>query len=331
MQQRLLGWRRSSALRCASTDTDLAGVAADRGHSRVNPSRRDFCAMAGAAAVLPPWALPFASIPLPAAKAGSYALYDEAVEKVIPETGFQSRIALGDAILQLVDYGVIDRGKFFALARQRGAPPPELSSVLSEPSIQPIRLTRENAVDLVNLLWPLGLANFLAGNFGSPLNGDSLYSFASTGGWTLGEAENGGDYFSAFPIVPLDAGQEQLVIRLAQSIYRPCCDNSTFFQDCNHGSALFGLLQLGAAQGLSEAELLREALAFNSYWFPDNYILTALYLKVFERTEWQDADPAEILGFRFSALSAWRENVEAPLGTVVDLVPPPEEGVSCGA
>lgn len=287
--------------------------------------------MAGAAAVLPPWALPFGRAQLPAAEPGSYALYDQAVARVVPESGFQSRIALGDAILRLVDNGVIDRGKFFDLAAQRGAPPEELSAVLSRPSNQPIRLTLENAVDLVNLLWPVGLSNFLAGNFRSPLNGDSLYTLASTGGWTLGEAENGGDYFSAYPIVRLDTGQEQLVIRLAESIYRPCCDNSTFFQDCNHGSALFGLLQLGAAQGLSEADLLREALAFNSYWFPDNYVLTALYLKVFEETEWQDADAAEILGFRFSALSAWRENVEAPLATIAGLIPPPEGGVSCGA
>lgn len=286
--------------------------------------------MLGSAAVLPPWALPFGTNQPAPARPGSYALYDEAVATVIPESGFQSRIALRDTVLQLVEYGVIDRGKFFALARQRGAPPPDLATVLSEPSDQPIRLTRENAVDLVNLLWPIGLSNYLAGNFSSPLNGDSLYNFASTGGWTLGEAENGGDYFNAFPIVPLDTAQEQFVIRLAKSVYRPCCDNSTFFQDCNHGSALFGLLQLGASQGLGEAELYREALIFNSFWFPDNYILTALYLKVFEGRDWQNANPVRILGSEFSALSSWRKNVEAPLSTVSGLVPPPQGGAGCG-
>ncbi len=40
----------------------------------------------------------------------------------------------------------------------------------------------------------------------------------------------------------------------------------------NHGSALRGLLQLGASQGLSEEELYREALAFNSFWFPQNSV-----------------------------------------------------------
>ena len=303
-------------------------VAAGAGPST---NRREFCAMIGAAAVLPPWALPFAAIQPAPAQPGDYALYNEAVARVIPESGFQSRIALRDAIVQLVDYGVIDRGKFFALARQRGAPPEELSTVLSEPSHQPLRLTTENAGDLVNLLWPLGLSNYMAGNFSSPLNGESLYNLASTGGWTLGAAENGGEYFSAFPIVPLNTAQEHLVIQIAKATYRPCCDNSTFFQDCNHGSALLGLLQLGASQGLDEAELYREALAFNSFWFPDNYILTALYLKVFEGLEWQDADPVEILGFRFSALSSWRKNVEAPLSTISGLVPPPQGGANCGA
>ena len=286
--------------------------------------------MLGAAAMAPPWLSPFGSVQTPGPQ-GGYDLYEEAVAKVIPAGGFQSGIALRDTILQLVEYGVIDRGKFFALAASRGPPPPELSTVLSEPSDKPMRLTRENAVDLVNLLWPIGLANRMAGNAASPINGESLYSFASTGGWTLGVAENGGFFFNAYPILALTAAEERLAIRLAKSIYRPCCDNSTFFQDCNHGSALFGLLQLGAAQGLDETALYREALAFNSFWFPDNYIQTALYLKIFEGLDWQDADPAEILGARFSTLSSWTENVETSLSGIAGLIPRPEGGVSCGA
>ena len=89
--------------------------------------------------------------------------------------------------------------------------------------------------------------------------------------------------------------------------------------------------QLGASQGLDEAELYREALAFNSFWFPVNYIKTALYLKIFEGLQWHDADPVEILGFSFSALSSWRNNVEAPLSTISGVIPPPQGGVGCGA
>ena len=293
-------------------------------------SRRGFCAIAGSLAVLPPWALPF-SLPEPRpSRPGAYPLYEEAVASVIPEVGFQSRIALRDSIVQLVEYGVINRGKFFALARQRGAPPPELAKVLSEPSDRPVRLTGDTAVELVNLLWPVGLSNHMVGNFSSPLNGDSLYNLASTGGWTLGAAKNGGDYFNAFPIVPLDTAQEALVLRVAKATFRPCCDNSTFFQDCNHGSALLGLLQLGAAQGLDEAELYREALAFNSFWFPDNYIKTALYLRVSEGVDWNQVDPARIMGRDFSTLSLWRRNVAEPLSKIPAIVPPTGGGANCG-
>lgn len=137
-----------------------------------------------------------------------------------------------------------------------------------------------------------------ATNARSPLNGPSLLTFASTAGWNLGEAVNGGEYFNKLPIVELTPEQEALATRLAKSTYRPCCDNSTFFQDCNHGSALLGLLELGAAQGLSEDELFSEALAFNSFWFPDNYLRTALYFKVVKGKDWAEVDPRLVMSAR---------------------------------
>ena len=48
----------------------------------------------------------------------TYPLFDEATASVIPKDGFQSRIALNDSIVKLVEHGVIDREKFLAL-RQR--------------------------------------------------------------------------------------------------------------------------------------------------------------------------------------------------------------------
>lgn len=286
--------------------------------------------MVASLAVLPPSSLlPF--LRPPPSDEPRYPLYEGAVASVVPEAGFQSRIALRDCILQLVEYKIIDRGKFFALAQQRGAPPADLATVLSEVADEPIVLTEVTAGHLVNLLWPLGLSNYMVANETSPINGDSLGNFASTAGWTLGEAENGADYFNAFPIVPLTPEREYLVLNVANSTYRPCCDNPTFFQDCNHGSALLGLLQLGASQGLGEADLYREALAFNSFWFPDTYIKTALYFKVFKQVDWQDVDPKVVMGFDYSALSSWRRNVEEPLASRSGLIPPPEGGANCGA
>ncbi len=260
----------------------------------------------------------------------SYPLYDQAVAHVLPKHGFQSRIALKDSIFKLVKYGVIDRGKFFAIYGRKGPQPAELAQVLTDPSDRPILLTAANASGYVDILWPIGLANHMAINAQSPLYGSPV-EFASTAGWTLGREKSGVIYFNRFPIVRLTPPQERRVVRIANATYRPCCDNSTFFQDCNHGSALLGLLQLGVSQGLSERELYREALAFNAFWFPDNYVQTALFFQVVRKTRWAGVDPRLALSYDYSALSLWQQNVAARLAKIKGLIPPaPGGGAWCG-
>jgi hypothetical protein len=261
----------------------------------------------------------------------AYPLYDEAVSRVLPADGYHSRIALELSVTRLVEYGAIDRGKFLALYENSDVYQKDFSQVLDQPANETIVLTVANAAYYVNLLWPLGLSNYLKANFTSPINGDSLFRFASTGGWTLGEAKNGGTYFNKLPIVDLTASEEARVVRIARSTYRPCCNNSTFFQDCNHGSALFGLLQLGASQGLRDDELFREALAFNSFWFPYHYLRTALFFKVVKGTEWAAVDPREVMGFEYSAGGPWQENVASQVNATPGLIPPaPDSGAGCG-
>lgn len=236
------------------------------------------------------------------------------VEQVLPEKGFRSKIALGDSVQKMIGYGAVDPEKFASLyAGRQGGMPDELRRLLERPSHDSMLLTAESAPYYLNLLWPLGLANRMTINDQSPLRGPHLFNFASTGGWVLGKEENGGAYFNKFAIVPLTPDQERLVKRIADNAYRPCCDNSTFFQDCNHGSALLGLLELGASQGLSEEELWREALAFNSFWFPETYVKTALYFKVLQGIEWNDVDPKVVMGKEYSSASGWYQNVERPL------------------
>ncbi len=256
-------------------------------------------------------------------------LFDEVTAKVLPEKGFQSKIVLGDSVTKLVQNGVIDHEKFSAIYQDRGGLPDELNGILDTPSEKPILLTRGNANYYVNLMWPIGLANHMSSNKESPINGKSLFNFASTGGWNLGKEENGGAYFNKFKIVELTPEQEVLVTKIAQNTYRPCCNNSTFFQDCNHGSALLGLLQLGAAQGLTEDELYREALAFNSFWFPHNYIQTALYLKAIKNTDWDKVNPKAVMGKDYSSISGWYANVDAEVKKF-GLVPQQKGGAGCG-
>lgn len=249
------------------------------------------------------------------------------MERVIPRSGMQTRTRLGDSPLKLVEHGIIDPDRFLALYHNEL--PPEQRLLLFWPSHRPINLMRENSNIYVNLLWPLGRANRLKANESSPVNNETLPMLAATAGWTLGQAENGAACFNGYRILDLSERQEQLAASVAQRTYRPCCDNSTFLQDCNHGSALFGILQLGAAQGLGGAELFQEALTFNSFWFPSHYVQIALYLELIEKTGWADADPARIMGAEYSASSPSRHKLSQIAGTPE--LPLLQSAISCGA
>ncbi len=266
------------------------------------------------------------------AKTGN-ALYDEVVAKVLPSEGFQTRIVFGDAIVKLVKNGVIDLKKFQEIYANRGVSEKELA-ILTQPSYDPIKIDAQNAGIVVNLLWPLGLSNKTQFNEKSPVNGDSLFDFASTGGWELGKEDNGGKYFNKYEIVKLTPEQEAIALDVAQNTYRPCCGNSSFFQDCNHGSALLGLIELGASQGLSRDELYKVALEFNSFWFSQTYIQTALYYKLAKNTDWENVNPKEIMSFDYSSYPGWAKNVAIPFNEIAaknpNLMPQKQGGAGCG-
>jgi hypothetical protein len=300
-------------------------------------TRRRFARLLAAATTLP-WIGSAGADPLPggdpapAVTAGqTYPQFDEATATVSPWAGYRSRIALKDGLLRVVRHGVLDRGRFIAAEGGPKQLPEGWLDKLSQPSNDPIYLTRDNAAAWVDLLWPIGLANHMAANAASPLAGHDLPNFASTGGWSLGRRANGAAYFNRYRIVDLTSAAEALAVHVAKATFRPCCDNSTFFQDCNHGSALLGLLQLGAAQGLDETALYVEALAFNSFWFPDTYIRTALYFKAVRNTDWLKVDPRLVMGAEFSTASGWQKNILTPLQATPGLIPPPSGGVNCGA
>lgn len=111
---------------------------------------------------------------------------------------------------------------------------------------------------------------------------------------------------------------------MSKNIYRPCCNNSTYFPDCNHGMAMLGLLELMASQGVSEEDMWGAALAANAYWFPDQYLTIATYMKN-KGIEWEDVNPKEILGYNFSSASGYK-NIASQV-----VVPRQHEGGSgCG-
>ena len=235
------------------------------------------------------------------------------MKEVVPSDGIRLRFSFGDSIRKLIAAGALDPAKYEALYRSRGGVPVWVQRLLSEPSDEPLLFSSQTAPYLLNLLWPLGLAARTDVNKKSPINTIRLPSFASTGGWPLGTARNGYVYFNNVDALVLSADEQKLVLEVATSTFRPCCDNSTFFQDCNHGSALLGLIELAASQGATADELYRTALAANSYWFPDKYVMAAMYFTIFEDRRWSTLLPPVLLSDAFSSSSGWERSVNRPL------------------
>lgn len=254
---------------------------------------------------------------------------DYILSQVLPKDGYQTKLSLGSIGPQMVRAGVIDMQKLEELYKNRGGIPQDMKEMLRGASNTPIRVTQENSAWLLNILWPMGVANKMAINEKSPIAGENVGRFASTGGWTLGLEQNGGAYFNTLKLITLTPAQEKRVLKLGESIYRPCCDNSSFFQDCNHGSAALALIELGVAQGLSDKEIYKAVLVFNSYWFPRNYTETALYFQAAKNQIWNDVNPKIILAKEYSSISGWSTNIDTPAQQIPGLFPPAQSGGGC--
>ena len=228
-------------------------------------------------------------------------------EAVVPSAGITLPVTWGSLGKQLVEKGVINRDQFVAIYKDRlGLGPNELS-MLDNDNNGNIVVTPDNAGVILNLLWALGLGNKNPILETGPMV-DKRYggagNFASTGGWSLAQG-NAMDYYSKFPFVKLTKDEQALVERVSQNIYRPCCNNSTYFPDCNHGMAMLGLLELMASQGVSESDMYKVALQVNSYWFPDTYLTLAKY-EAKQNVSWGNVDPKQMLSAEYSSASGYR-------------------------
>ncbi len=209
---------------------------------------------------------------------------------------------------KLIEGGAIDPQKFEALYQNRGGLSKEMKKMLYEDGNGNIKITPENSGVILNLLWALGLANKNPILENGPMM-DPQYGgagrFASTGGWTIAQS-NAMDHYSKHSLVVLTPAQQELVEKVSKNIYRPCCDNATYFPDCNHGMAMLGLLELMASQGASEAEMYQAALAVNSYWFPNQYKDIARFLES-KNIDWKKTSPEKLLGMGVSSASAYQQ------------------------
>lgn len=170
-----------------------------------------------------------------------------------------------------------------------------------------MQMTPKNAGLWLNILWAFGLSNQNEILEQGPMQ-DERYGgaggFASTGGWSLamGDAM---EHYSRHAFVTLTPEQQKRVKNVSSGIYRPCCGNSTYFPDCNHGMAMLGLLELMAAEDMSEDEMYQYALQVNAYWFPQTYLTVAKYFAE-QGISWRDIDAKEVLGYDYSSAAGYQ-------------------------
>ena len=270
----------------------------------------------------------------------------QAQEKVQNEpTGETLVIPLpsGNLGLRMIEAGVIDRRAFEAVYAERGGLTTEEKNLLTGQTNDLITVNQKNAGFILNFLWAFGLGNKNPILESGPMADTSYGSpdrFASTGGWTIANG-NIMNHYSAHPFVVLTKEQQTLVERVSKNIYRPCCDNATYFPDCNHGMAMLGLLELLAAANASEQTMYKVALQMNIFWFPEQYTTIAEYLRQ-KGQNIESANPKEILGINYSSASGYRGilqavNTHAPntdvncdVGGSESIVPKKSSGGGCG-
>jgi hypothetical protein len=242
----------------------------------------------------------------------------EIAASVVPGEGFTLPIKWGDFGPKMIKAGVIDETKFLETVRATE----EQTQILRYGSDKNITINSENSQFVVDFLWALGLAQKSLAYEEGPLVQEDPGLFASTGGWNLakGDAVN---YLNKFDWIPLTSEQHLRVKEIAQNVYRPCCDNDTWFPDCNHGMAALAAIEMMVSANMTDEEIYKNILKLNSFWFPDSYIKIAVY---FDRkgTAWDKINAKEVLGREYSSATGAME-------TSRKVGPLPDETVSAGS
>ena len=244
--------------------------------------------------------------------------------KVLPEEGFELPITWGDLGPRMIAMGVIDKDKFIEATK----PTDEEKKILIEGTDEKLKIDTNKSRFVVNMLWAAGLAQrsvvYTEGPMGKEYKKD-IGNFSSTGGWSLarGLAVN---HLGQHNLVDLSPDQEKRVAEIAKNVYRPCCGNSTYFPDCNHGMAALFAIEAMVAQNLSDEEIYKNVLKLNSFWFPDTYLAVATYFAR-QGQDWQSLDSKEALGANYSS-SQGAQDIYTKVG---DLPYEKKTGGSCGA
>lgn len=254
------------------------------------------------------------------------------MKQVNPPQGYELPVRYGDLGPRLLESGVINYDAFAAVYENAGDPLTQAQvEALKRGSNEQIVITAENAHFLLNFFWAVGLVNknpILTEGAMVQNSGGQIERFASTGGWTLG-TKPVTELYASTELISLTPEQQVRVEEVAAAVYRPCCNNPTSFPDCNHGMAMLGLLEFLAAQDASVDEMFTAAKYVNAYWFPQQTLQAAIYLKANENIDFAQADSRRVTGQEFSSASG-SSQVYASLQSSGLLPKAPDSGGSCG-
>lgn len=263
-----------------------------------------------------------------AIKKQSENLFDE----INPKKGFEINAKYGDLGPKMIASGVIDLEKFKQAYEKSGQPlTKEQLEILTKGSNKKIKIDADNSYFLLNFFWAAGLTNkskVLTEGDITKYGEGQVGNFAATGGWSLSKTQSM-DYYASSNLMPMNSVQEDLTQKVASNIYRPCCNNSTAFPDCNHGMALLGVLQLMAGNGATENQMFEAAKYFNAFWFPGNYYDLALYFKNKDGKKFSQIPAKIILGKEFSSSSGWQAAKQWLVNKGI-VEQPPKQGGTCG-
>ena len=257
----------------------------------------------------------------------------EIFDEINPTQGFQINASFNDLGPKMIKSGIIDLEKFKSVYAKSNQPlTPEQEKILTEGSVEKIKIDRDNSYFLLNFFWAVGLNNkSKILDTGDMMKYGGLRGagdFASTGGWSLAKGPTM-NYYSKTSLIPLTPEQEQLVEKVSSNIFRPCCNNSTTFPDCNHGMALLGVLQLMAGNGAMEREMYEAGKYFNAFWFPGNYYDLALYFKNKKGKSFSDIDAKILLSKDYSSATG-AQTIKQWLSSQGLVEEPSKTGGGCG-
>jgi hypothetical protein len=257
-------------------------------------------------------------------------------EQINPKDGYKLPVSYGGLGPRLLESGVIDYDAFVAIYEKGNSPlSADQVDILQSGSDEQIVLTKENAHFILNFFWAVGLANnnpiltdgpMVHGLILQDSNG-KIEDFASTGGWTLG-TKPVTELYASLDLIPLTAEQQKMVEEVAAAVYRPCCNNSTLFPDCNHGMAMLGLLELMASQGTTTDQMFEAAKYVNAFWFPQPALEIATYLQTNYWVDFVHADPRQVVERELASASGFKMVHQSLVGSD-EVKQAPSQGGGC--